>query len=279
MSYLAFNTREREVHVRGWERHRLPGICQNFAWGLLGMTPASVSMERMEALLPEGHPLRDGQRKTGYAAQWAERYRLFFTQGDDRLIQWKGRRVLTYPVILNTVLDLGSDPMKLAARFAGQSYGHGWIDGPDRGWAADLITAGLLTDVFRMEIQVTDPSSIIPNTMVTKRHKAGWADVLELLREDDKGPVVLSVSTDDDFPNSSVLGVPYEGYEEILAEPNGNDQIWDLAELWLRNRHTGHKISEATHGEYRFDHRLSVWDLIATDYEARLDRALEEGRI
>lgn len=274
MSYLAFNTRERDVHVRGWERHRLPGICQDMAWGLMGATPASPALDRLALLMPEGHPADTPDRGPGWAAQWAQTYRLFFTQDADNLITYKGHPVGTTGLILNTVLALGSGPMKLAARFAGQSYSHAWIPGKDRGWAADLITEGIVTDVFRHKIKYTDPSSIAAGDPVVRWDRSGWDQVIQLLRETDRGPVVLSVSTGDDFPDMYELGVPADAEDEMEI-----DQVWDLAELWLINRHQGHKISRDQFQEYRFDHRLTVFDVLATDYEDRLDRAIKEKRI
>lgn len=287
MSYLAFTSREREVHVRGWERHRLPGICQDFGLAGLGLHPGSSMMGRLTELMSPKYREMDcfKSRQPGWAAPWCESYRLFLTQGDDDtlstgpLIQYKGHQIFKYPLLLNTVLALGSDSMKLAARLAGQSYSHIWVDGPDRNWMADLITDGLLTDVFRLKIKTVNPSLVLPGKTVTEYHKTGWPDVIELLRESETGPVVMSVSTGDDFPDASTLGIPDQDFWEIQEQTNGNDQIWDLAGIWLRNRHGGHRIEERTHQDYRFDHRLSTLDLAASDWDDRLDRALEEKRI
>lgn len=277
MSHLAFSSREREVHVRGWERHRLPVICQDMAWGLMGVTPASPAADRMAELMAPGQARHFNGLRPG-AMDWCSTYRLFFNNEDD-LVQYLGHPVSSTGLILNTVLSLGSGPMKLAARFAGQMYSHAWIPGPDRGWAADLITEGLVQDVFRLEIQVTDPSPIVPDKTVTKRYDTGWPDVIQLLRETDRGPVVLSVSTGDDFPDPSDLGMSYDDWEQYQAQPDGNDQIWNLAEMFLINKRQGHKISQKEFDQYRFDHRLSVWDVLATDYRDRLDRAITEKRI
>lgn len=276
MSYLAFNTREREVHVRGWERHRLPGIVRDFGTGMLALHAGAPSLERLMELTPEESPARYPTREPGWGLQQAECFRLFL--GHEDFLSYRGHVIESWPLLLNTVLDLGSDPFKLAARFAGQYYSHCWIPGPDRKWAADLIEDGILTDVFRLEIQSQDIGNV-PGTFVKTRLDTGWPDVLALLRETDQGSVVLSVSTGDDFPNGYRLGIPDDAWEEITEKPNGNDQIWDLAEIWLENRHSGHKICKAQFGEYRFDHRLSAWDLIATDYEARLERAIREKRL
>lgn len=277
MSYLAFISREREVHVRGWERHRLPGICQDMTWGVMGVHAASPATDRLAYLMAPAHARHFAGSRPG-TTDWCSVYRLFFNNEDD-LIQYLGHPVGSTGLILNTVLALGSDPMKLAARFAGQSYSHCWIPGPDREWAAGLIEQGLLTDVFRAEILVTDPSPVIPEDAGTKRHKAGWDDVIQLLRETDRGPVVLSVSTGDDFPDPSDLGMSNDDWDAYMAQSDGNDQVWNLAEGWLTNHRQGHRICEAEFDQYRFDHRLSVWDVLATDYQDRLDRAITEKRI
>ena len=279
MSYLAFTSREREVHVRGWERHRLPMICKDMAWGLMAVHTASPAADRLAELMVPEKARHFASTRPG-TPDWCSTYRLFFSYEDD-MIQYRGHPVGSTGLTFNTVLELGSGPMKLAARFAGQSYSHCWIPGPDRGWVADLITDGLVSDVFRHKIKVTDPSPIIPNATVETYHHTGWTDVIELLRETGRGPVVLSVSTADGFLDSwaADIGLLSSDYEEIQGQPNGNDQLWDLAEGWLANRRQGHKISEAEFGEYRFDHRLSVWDVLATDYEDRLERAITEGRI
>jgi hypothetical protein len=281
VSYLAFVSRQREVHVAGWERHRLPGLVQDLAWGLLGVHPGGSVADRLNSLVPDDHhlgkPVYRDMIHTPNFTQWTSAYRLAMNYEEDfrPLVQYKGRAVSTWDLMLNTALAVGSGPMRLCARLAGQMGSHVWIDGPDRGFVADLITEGLVTDVFQMEIQVTDPSPVIPGKSVTKRHKAGWADVLELLREDDRGPVATYVSTMDDFPNSYELGIR----EADVWEDMENDQIWDLSELWLRNRHSGWQIKADGFDSWRFGHRLTVFDLRATDWEARLDLAIKDKRI
>lgn len=272
MSYLAFNTREREVHVAGWERHRLPGIVRDFGTGMLGLHAGSPSLERLDSMIPDDSRFKDKGDTYGRGLRVARDIQLLL--GHEDFLTYQGHVIESWPLLLNTVLELGSDPFKLAARFAGQMYSHCWIPGPDRNWAANLITAGLVTDVFRHKIKVTDPSPIIPNATVETEHHTGWTDVIELLRETDKGSVVLSVSTGDDFPNMYELGIPADAEDEMES-----DQVWDLAEVWLTNRHRGHMISRNHFATYRFDHRLSAFDLIATDWEDRLGRALTEKRI
>jgi hypothetical protein len=280
MSYLAFTSRQREVHVAGWERHRLPGLVQDLAWGLLGIHPGGSVADRLNSLVPDEHFMGKSEYRTMLSTlnftQWASSYRLALNWTDRApLIQYQGHTVDTWDLVLNTALAVGSGPMRLAARLAGQMGSHVWIDGPDRAFVADLITEGLVQDVFRLEIQVTDPSPVVPGKSVTKRHKAGWADVIELLREDNQGPVATYVSTMDDFPDSYTLGIN----DADVWEDMENDQVWDLAELWLRNRHSGWQIKADGFDSYRFGHLLTVFDLKATDWEARLDRAITDGRI
>jgi len=258
--------------VAGWERHRLPGICRDFGTGMLGLHPASPAAERLDSLIPEDSRFKDKGERTGRGLRVVRDLQLLL--GHEDFLEYQGHVIESFPLLLNTVLALGSDPFKLAARFAGQMYSHAWIPGRDRKWAADLIEEGMTEDIFRHKIRVTDPSPVIPNASVQTDHHTGWTDVIELLRETDRGPVVLSVSTGDDFPNGYVLGVPADEEDDMEV-----DQMWDIAELWLANRHQGHKISSRHHRTYRFDHRLTAFDLIATDWEDRLARAIAEKRI
>lgn len=280
MSYLAFTSPQREVHVAGWERHRLPGLVQDLAWGLLGVNPGGNTAERLESLIPDDHYLGKPEYRSMIRGpefvRWADCYRLALTYDDNDprapLIQYQGHTVATWDLMLNTALAVGSGPMKLAARLAGQMGSHVWIDGPDRAFVADLIEEGMITDVFRPEAQFQDRND--PVEPGVQRHKTGWTDVIGLLRENDREPVATFVSTMDEFPNGYLLGVPADAEDEMEVE-----QIWDIAKIWLRNRHQGWQIKRDGFDAYQFGHRLTVFDLAATDWEARLDRAITDGRI
>jgi len=86
---------------------------------------------------------------------------------------------------LNTAAVFGGDAMRFVARVHGQCEIHGYVEGPDRTWLAEIIDEGLDLGILRQE---------------TQGYGRGWEDVAQLLRRRSDLPVVMSYSVCDSFP-------------------------------------------------------------------------------
>ena len=146
---------------------------------------------------------------------------------------YRGQALTPLDITLNTAMRLGSTPVKLAARIHSQCEIHGWVDGPNRAWLAGIIAEGLKTGVFRSPTPDYDP---------------GWRGVIDFLTAKDDGPVVMSYSVCNSFPNAEAAdymppwpdGVPKDWSaltEEQQAERRHLSDAWyDLSaeDQWRR---------------------------------------------
>jgi len=85
---------------------------------------------------------------------------------------------------LNTAIHIGSDPIKLAARIHAQCEIFCYIEEKNRKWIADIIDNGIAIGVFDVHSKYNH-----------------WKILSERLRKENDGPVVLSSSVTDSFPN------------------------------------------------------------------------------
>lgn len=218
MSRICFHTEARTVVVRGRERARLGALTDKLG---LALTDAY--------LLRRAAPWLDisicGRSVASYEldvrlehdARLALRYGAM-----GPILAYQGHPLDPLVLGLNTAALLGSDPVRLAARIHAQCEIHGWVDGPDRKWIADVLEDGLLIGIFRHGLG---------------ENATGWTDVLELLREDDGGPVVMSYSGSNTFPNaqtSTFLPLWPEGAPERWDALSEADQKLrsETAEVW-----------------------------------------------
>src|SRR5678809_1267407 len=72
------------------------------------------------------------------------------------VLWWNDQRIDPFELQLNSALALGSDVVKLAARFHGQCEVHCWVDAADRVWLANMVVEGLECGVFRRTLRGTD---------------------------------------------------------------------------------------------------------------------------
>jgi hypothetical protein len=112
---------------------------------------------------------------------------------------------------LNTALKIGNDVIKFMARLHGQCEIHGFVEGKNRNWLADIIQDGLDKKILRESIHGVSN---------------GWNKVIELLRSDNSNPVVMSYSVCESFPNSSVTTWKPK-YDEKSGE-DLHDEWYDL---------------------------------------------------
>jgi hypothetical protein len=164
-----------------------------------------------------------------------------------------GRVVATFPLKLNTALIGADDATRLVVRMAGQAEIHGWVDGPNRAWLADIIDRGLAGGVLRSEFT--------NNAGVVYRPGQGWQQVAALLRERVDEPVVWSYSVSDGWPNPTVAGWE-EGREEAFMLLPEVEQ-WQLSMEGLRGQ-GGLEMRPDDWESFRFGHGLTVDDLQET---------------
>ncbi|MFF0597884.1 hypothetical protein [Streptomyces antibioticus] len=298
MSRVYFLSPTRTAELRGSERAWMRSLVEDLAVGVLGLDDAE-RVDRLISMASPDHYIAEFAGRRPGRMPAASAYRIAFLHDysdDDPLIQHAGRRIDTFTLALNTALQVGSDEVKLAARLHGACELHTWVDGPNRAWLADIMQGGLDSGVFRRRMPYHGADGPEPGRWTSQ----GWDDVIALLRERDDEPVVTSFSITDDFPSSSVG-------DWMPPWPDGRAQRWDalteeqqherraLQDAWydledseqwrismegLRASPDGLEMTPDHWKAFRFEHRLTVLDLFAPDWQERLDRALtpEDGR-
>lgn len=231
MSRIYFHSEHGDAEVRGSERFRFAGFCNDMLVGVLGLDGfmREEDLRRFLVLFPEGHYLHRMPHlsaetiKTAVQAPTGKHYEQFFTAS------------------LNTALVMGSDSIRLAARLHGQCEIHAYVEGPDREWLAKIIERGREDGIYRAE--------------------AGWESVVALLRSRDDCPVATSFSITESFPNPAIARF------EDIANP---DAWYDLPEAaqWARAiaglRASGdRRMSPGNWDAFHFNDGTTAFDLHA----------------
>lgn len=338
MSRVYWHSKYRTAELRGSERAWLGHVARGPADAAWDFDPVgSSTMDRIALLLgmvpPESEEsylhryLREAQEENERhrAAIAANRLGTYNPEPRQRLVQAvstalrvngfpltvAGVQLDTSNVELNTALVAGSDPVRLAAKIHGWCETHCYVEGPDRKWLADIIDEGLRAGIYRRGLWWVDrpcdgPAENEPDRQWSDQ---GWGDVLDLLRESDDGPVVLSYSVTDSFPNREVAGwepppmpdgwVPnWADTDEGLAEweqdyPTAEDKAayyeeragdawydlhwdeqWDTALAGLRRDLPWARLGPDTLTEVTFHYPVTVYDLFAPDRDERIRAAL-----
>ncbi|TLQ39296.1 hypothetical protein [Streptomyces marianii] len=262
MSYLRFQDPHGSTHLKGHERHWLLSMVCDHAGRLLLDHPDPVGGAlALYDLLPRDHELREALPGRHVSPRrWLSGYAraLHNVILDDPIVDYRGHKVRPLTLTLNTAMDDGPDPLRLAARLMGQCELNTWVDGPHRSWLADVVAEGLAQGHFRKA--------------------CGWENVQSFLRERDNYPVVVSAS--ESFPtrwDARLRTTDGEDLDDDMAE-----QMWEAltpAEQWargmeaLRNRTSDLLEMTPDWADYRFGSALSLSDLLAPDHTHRLDRA------
>lgn len=208
----------------------------------------------------------------------------------------------TRDIVLNTALRAGSDPIRLAAKIAGYSSLHCWVEGPDRAWLASIIEDALDQGLYRHRL-FSEPAPGAQPIWTPQ----GWDDVLDLLTSADDEPVVLSYSIDGEFPNDTIAdwspdlpadwrpdwatgdgqqdwadlsdsdrdSYRRERLQELFAQLP-DDERWDRAVAGLRSSRPWARLSPHTLAHTAFGPPFTVYDLFAPDRDERAARA---GRV
>lgn len=290
MSRVYFHSPSGTAELLGAERAHAGLTAQRIA---LGAVDAFHNHERLRELINPAHDMARADT-SGEMIRWAFWFDQALTVNDASLplLTYRGHPIDAFSLILNTAIAVGSDPVKVLARIHGQCELHGYIEGPNRAWLADLIDQGLADGVMRRTL---------------RGRPLGWDDVTAFLRARNDEPVVMSDSSGDMFPNEDVAEWrPPAGTDlrpdwaaedpdewaaldeteraeweqtralDLWAELP-KDERWDLAMTGLRARSERGALLEMKPdgwAAYRFGHSLTIFDLYADDYQARLDEAI-----
>lgn len=272
MSRVYFHSPSGTAELSGAERAHLSFAAKATARGYVATRPI-----RFHALLEPNHHLNDFRCDDTEA--WAQFYETALN-GSGKVIQYAGQPIESYALLLNTALESGDEHLRLAARIDGQCEIHGWVDGPNRAWLADLIQAALDAGTFREGIWVQP----FHGGGERKWMDMGWSGVIALLRSRDDEPVVMSYSVCSEFPNAVIAGVapdveedPEEEYAVAREAFEGLPFVdqWSAAMARLRSGYNGLELKPDNWEEFRFMHCLSMQDLAANDWEERVREAVE----
>jgi hypothetical protein len=276
MSRTYFHSPSGEAELLGAEQAHLGVFVRDLAVGMLNLDGLAEDIMHLRSLVPRDHYLTTypAPDQKDHLLYWGREFATAFrtdSGGADGLLEYCGRKLNPHTLALNTALTLGSDPVKLAARIAGQAEIHGWVDGPNRAWLAGIIRDGLDTGVFRSTLRyqsrLGDP---------WQETSLGWENVIAFLLARQDEPVVLSYSVCEGFPSMEAARWP-----EIHPEdPDGN--LWralPLSEQWARcmselRRSDGMLELTPYTWNMRFGDGLSVLDITAQDWEERIRSAL-----
>lgn len=184
-------------------------------------------------------------------------------------------KVHTLDVGFNAAVACGSPPIQLAAKLAGYGEVHCYVEGHHRAWLADVVQEGLDKALYRRELAIRDVNNNVIDVL-----PQGWQQVLELLRADADGPVVLSYSVTNNFPNPVVADFLTD--TDVDGEPDldkwyrlTDDERWSLGVAGVRRR-PRLELSPTTLGGSYFGPAMTPFDLWAPDAVERVRRACEE---
>lgn len=216
MSRIYFHSLHGTEEVRGWERAWAGGLCSELLITALHINRHMRADDPILRLLP-----KDACVLGVHESRLADTLQTWISAGfDSYFVLPDGKTVDVFAASLNTVLVMGSDPVKLMARLHAQCEIHTYVEGPDRAWLAGIIERGRQVGIMRAE--------------------SGWEDVASLLRSRDDEPVVTSYSVTEQFPHPYYLA-DYPPYSEETAEEHGQwmEQWYVLPEedKWERAMH------------------------------------------
>jgi hypothetical protein len=270
VSRIYFNSPSGDAELLGAEGAHLRGFVYDLAVGMLNLDGTSPGTDHLYVLVPPEHYLKHGAYQNPNTRNWTRDFGTAFrtdSGGAGALMRYQGRELHPLTLALNTALVMGNDVVRLAARIAGQNEIHGWVDGPNRAWLADIVQEGLDLRIFRKTLRY-QPRPGAP----LKQAPLGWEDVITLLRARDDEPVVMSYSVTESFPNRKMLGRTEED-DDWFDELPASEQ-WALCMIELRNSDTGlREMRPDCWTGHRFGDGLSVLDLTAQDWEDRVRAA------
>lgn len=228
MSGIYFHSEsDDDVRVRGAERHMAGAISSRLLKALLDADSYYHKPRLIAAIRPVGS-FKDSNYPDALSLRMS-------VDGVDLELK-DGRIINSFSLSLNTMLRIGSRPLKLMARLHGQCEIHAWVDGPNRNWLADIIEEGLRDGVMRKDMQ--------------------WEAAVELLRKRNDGPIVTSYSVCEQFPSTGLIDpslLPRGEDGEIDYDAACEmENKWDLAMAALREKDGGLELKPEDFDTYYF---------------------------
>lgn len=286
MSRVYFHSPSGDAELLGRERAHTGVLVNDIAEDRI-KNRSHVYREPLRELTRESHLQPD---KPHFVSDFITSFRV----RGERLLAWRGHEIDTFAMALNTSIELGGEEMRLVARVEGQCEIHGYVEGQNRAWLADLIEQGLSVCVLRSGMG-WDAPPVHP-------HGKGTG-VVPLLRSRDDEPVVMSYSVEESFPYAARVSMPPpsedwkphgwseqewadlgdEGRDEYRDEHKSEafgslsaQERWDRGMAWLRARSEKMMLELKPDGwsDFTFGHGLSLTDLEAPDWQERVERAL-----
>lgn len=288
MSRIYFHTPSGDAEILGSERAYMGGVTDRFGTDAIRSCFIEKDVLFEEYINPRHPRYLEGKRMSLTDWEGPLGRRVMSTLFEDTPLFRRGDQLLdTWQVILNSCLAAGSDSIKLLARIHAQCEIHGFVEGEDRNWFADMIEAGRRDNILR--------------------GGAGWEELVIMLRSRDDEPVVMSYSVCDSFPNRYTstwdersAKVPFkvgdcseghedrsicndmicyeldqdhvdEFYEECWYDLTSEEQ-WTYGMAALRHEKPWARLQPKNWDRYRFGHNVSIFDL----YEDRWNRRLKE---
>lgn len=259
--------------ARALELIDMAGVANLERAGSAYLLEYAAQLRRLERSGPAGGP------GDGY---WQEKHRFIdvFTtamRAGGWCFEAAGVELHTDDLAYNTVLVTGSDLIRLAAQIEGRCNVHGWFEGPDRAWAADLIDEGLATGLYRRTLARQNVAGA-----TTTVESQGWENVQALLRERDDEPVVMSYTVEGGFPNVACSDMAWQWPEGVpagqwaalteaqIAEQEAREDAWgeleraeqwDRSMTWLREHRTWGRISADTLATQGFGPFKTIFDV------------------
>jgi len=239
MSGIYFHTQNKTARLSGSERAHFGVFCNDLAWCVLRQT-AEGSNPSLKKIFPTTHYVH-------HARDFEENARVSFAVGMSDDLCLADRKINPFSLSLNTAFALGNDAVKLAARIHGQCEIHCWLAGVNRQWLVGIVEQGLKCGFYRTGM--------------------GWDEVIELLKEDNENPVVLSYSVCDSFPNSYVAGwvppISKDGEPDCDAWYDlPEDDQWRLAFDGLVASGRGLELTPTNWNEFFFNDGYTALDLV-----------------
>lgn len=207
MSAITFESRTRSVKVSGAERANASILTNQLATDLL---EPDKNKELILKAIPARHYLHD---KSLQGASWSRNLYTALYAGAFNF-EVNGNAYDTFQLVLDTASTMGDDDVIMLARIHAQCELHGFVNGENRSWMSDIIS-NASHEVFRPGY--------------------GWDQVVELLRESNEGPVVMSYSVGDSFLSTMGTEWVHENFDslDIKIEEDEYDECDedDLEEL------------------------------------------------
>lgn len=245
MSCISFHSEHDTAEVRGWERAYAGGLCTDL---LMVALRADLDERYGDNPSPLRRVVSAGYVRQAAPGRFAETLRNHIGGLSDSTFLLGADEPQIFTVALNTAFVMGSDPIRFLARMHGQCEIHAYVEGPNRAWLASILTEGRATDIMRPD--------------------SGWEEAITLIQSRDDGPVVMSYSVCEQFPNAQAAAFDYP--EDKDGEPDydawydmSHADQWALALAGLRSgtMGSGLEIAPGNWQSYRFGRGVTGFDV------------------